>query len=207
MCIRDSDYLERGAEVNSRSDGVRRPCAAAGLAPNTTSCPRLPPHPMMNTSICGLCQGFDPRPTRRRHRAKRTRRGPIGATAAGRDPGREPIHILFDITTRPLGATPLRRAGPAAAGAVPGRWPLRGRESPQDRPPGRGAQCAFTASHECDHHRVTSLRTLVMRSVVILIDYTHISTTTAALGYLSHCLLYTSPSPRDRQKSRMPSSA
>ena len=24
---------------------------------------------------------------------------------------------------------------------------------------------------------------------------------------LSHCLLYTSPSPRDRQKSRMPSSA
>eukprot|EP01017_Pseudomicrothorax_dubius_P023221 TRINITY_DN2488_c0_g1_i3.p1 TRINITY_DN2488_c0_g1~~TRINITY_DN2488_c0_g1_i3.p1 ORF type:complete len:136 (-),score=10.75 TRINITY_DN2488_c0_g1_i3:11-418(-) len=26
-------------------------------------------------------------------------------------------------------------------------------------------------------------------------------------GYLSTCLLYTSPSPRDRQKSRMPSSA
>ena len=25
--------------------------------------------------------------------------------------------------------------------------------------------------------------------------------------YLHHCLLYTSPSPRDRQKSRMPSSA
>ena len=24
---------------------------------------------------------------------------------------------------------------------------------------------------------------------------------------ISHCLLYTSPSPRDRQKSRMPSSA
>ena len=72
------------------------------------------------------------------------------------------------------GARPL-----AASGA------LRGRESPQDRPPGRGAQCAFTASHECDHHRVTSLRTLVMRSVVILIGYTHISTTTAALGHLS----------------------
>ena len=27
------------------------------------------------------------------------------------------------------------------------------------------------------------------------------------LGYVKGCLLYTSPSPRDRQKSRMPSSA
>ena len=27
------------------------------------------------------------------------------------------------------------------------------------------------------------------------------------VGLVSHCLLYTSPSPRDRQKSRMPSSA
>ena len=29
----------------------------------------------------------------------------------------------------------------------------------------------------------------------------------AGIGYLHTCLLYTSPSPRDRQKSRMPSSA
>ena len=29
----------------------------------------------------------------------------------------------------------------------------------------------------------------------------------AGLGFLGTCLLYTSPSPRDRQKSRMPSSA
>ena len=29
----------------------------------------------------------------------------------------------------------------------------------------------------------------------------------AVFDYLSFCLLYTSPSPRDRQKSRMPSSA
>ena len=29
----------------------------------------------------------------------------------------------------------------------------------------------------------------------------------AAAGLLGGCLLYTSPSPRDRQKSRMPSSA
>ena len=27
------------------------------------------------------------------------------------------------------------------------------------------------------------------------------------VNFISHCLLYTSPSPRDRQKSRMPSSA
>ena len=30
---------------------------------------------------------------------------------------------------------------------------------------------------------------------------------TAASGTMTPCLLYTSPSPRDRQKSRMPSSA
>ena len=31
--------------------------------------------------------------------------------------------------------------------------------------------------------------------------------TVAILAAISACLLYTSPSPRDRQKSRMPSSA
>ena len=31
--------------------------------------------------------------------------------------------------------------------------------------------------------------------------------TAMSLAPLAHCLLYTSPSPRDRQKSRMPSSA
>ena len=30
---------------------------------------------------------------------------------------------------------------------------------------------------------------------------------TISTGYINDCLLYTSPSPRDRQKSRMPSSA
>ena len=39
---------------------------------------------------------------------------------------------------------PSHASGPLGAR----RWrPLRGLESPQDRPPGRGAQCAFTASH------------------------------------------------------------
>src|SRR5665213_2507977 len=36
--------------------------------------------------------------------------------------------------------------------------------------------------------------------------YHHTALVTAAHGFLT-CLLYTSPSPRDRQKSRMPSSA
>ena len=60
----------------------------------------------------------------------RTRRGPIGATAADRDPGRDPIHILFDIMTRRFGVTPLRWCGSAAAGAVPGRH-LRALSGPE----------------------------------------------------------------------------
>ena len=42
------------------------------------------------------------------------------------------------------------------------------------------------------------------------VDYTkdfYISTLMELIDYLKICLLYTSPSPRDRQKSRMPSSA
>ena len=36
---------------------------------------------------------------------------------------------------------------------------------------------------------------------------THLTTVEAAIRAAAACLLYTSPSPRDRQKSRMPSSA
>ena len=103
---------------------------------------------------------------------------------------------------RPLGATPLRRAGPAAAGAVPGRWPLRGRESPQDRPPGRGAQCAFTASNERGHRRVISLYTLLMGTVFTLIDYCHTSTTTAAFRRLSQASPRRTTRPTDLRVSR-----
>ena len=130
-----------------------------------------------------LCQGFDLRPSRRSSHVGSSSHGAFAASAADRNPGRDHICFMLEFMSRPLVATPLRQAGPAAAGAVPGRWPLRGRESPQDRPPGRGTQCAFMASHECDHHRVTSLRTLVMGSLIVLIGYAHISTTTAALGH------------------------
>ena len=38
-------------------------------------------------------------------------------------------------------------------------------------------------------------------------DVKGVMETLATIGYTWTCLLYTSPSPRDRQKSRMPSSA
>ena len=41
----------------------------------------------------------------------------------------------------------------------------------------------------------------------LMVDMAHISGLVAAGVHPSPCLLYTSPSPRDRQKSRMPSSA
>ena len=50
----------------------------------------------------------------------------------------------------------------------------------------------------------------LLRSLVIDIDNDHNTHETAervAKMYLQDCLLYTSPSPRDRTRSRMPSSA
>ena len=89
------------------------------------------------------------------------------------------------------GARPL-----AASGA------LRGRESPQDRPPGRGAQCAFTASNERGHRRVISLYTIFMGTVFTLIDYCHTSTTTAAFRRLSQASPRRTTRPTDRRVSR-----
>ena len=89
------------------------------------------------------------------------------------------------------GARPL-----AASGA------LRGRESPQDRPPGRGAQCAFTASNERGHRRVISLYTLFMGTVFTLIDYCHTSTTTAAFRRLSQASPRRTTRPTDLRVSR-----
>ena len=49
---------------------------------------------------------------------------------------------------------------------------------------------------QTDHHLVFTCANRAGLKVEILAD-----------GLLRFCLLYTSPSPRDRQKSRMPSSA
>ena len=46
-----------------------------------------------------------------------------------------------------------------------------------------------------------------VRHKMMHLDYVYSSTCPCSLELSEHCLLYTSPSPRDRQKSRMPSSA
>ena len=43
--------------------------------------------------------------------------------------------------------------------------------------------------------------------ITIDIAHGHAESVRKAIEHIKHCLLYTSPSPRDRQKSRMPSSA
>ena len=57
--------------------------------------------------------------------------------------------------------------------------------------------------------RVRLGRSLItMSGIILAIAFLmSIGTSNAVLDKLRHCLLYTSPSPRDRQKSRMPSSA
>ena len=55
-----------------------------------------------------------------------------------------------------------------------------------------------------------STSTIRLLPLVLANDYRHpvvLAKELATLDVLSGCLLYTSPSPRDRQKSRMPSSA
>ena len=55
---------------------------------------------------------------------------------------------------------------------------------------------------------IARLRSLLqLRQAFRLIDRTLVLAGLAAVATCTICLLYTSPSPRDRQKSRMPSSA
>ena len=54
--------------------------------------------------------------------------------------------------------------------------------------------------HGYDVHKLVDGRKCIIGGVDIPCDL-------GLLGHSDACLLYTSPSPRDRQKSRMPSSA
>ena len=76
------------------------------------------------------------------------------------------------------------------------------------------------ANHPYGHHRIETLATLILGSVLLAVaggilydsvqrlfdGLVSIQLGGAAFAVII-CLLYTSPSPRDRQKSRMPSSA
>ena len=86
---------------------------------------------MMSNKICMLCMWSLPRSRSAAvapigPRRVLIARCPLAASAADRNPGRDHICFMLGSMARPLGATPLRRRGSAAAGAVPGRMPLLG---------------------------------------------------------------------------------
>ena len=56
---------------------------------------------------------------------------------------------------------------------------------------------------ELNTYRVTGYRPVVGNRV----EYFRASSESQVLSYIKACLLYTSPSPRDVEESRMPSSA
>ena len=66
----------------------------------------------------------------------------------------------------------------------------------------RGFYCMWMAEHHFQHEGYECIPNLILMGV-------HLAGQTRNLKFDKHqtCLLYTSPSPRDRQKSRMPSSA
>ena len=109
------DSRPRSGQRPGTAPAAAGPSRRRGVAPRSLA---MDPSIKHMWSLPGFRSAAD---AARGHRAMRTRRGPIGATAADRDPGRDYTHILFDIMTRHFGATPLRRRGSAAAGAVPGR--------------------------------------------------------------------------------------
>ena len=67
---------------------------------------------------------------------------------------------------------------------------------------------AFTRSERIllDHQKLKRMSAVDLRDLIR--DVLHNPEFNASeVDHYMHCLLYTSPSPRDRQKSRMPSSA
>ena len=60
---------------------------------------------------------------------------------------------------------------------------------------------------ELDHFKKNKFKRLTLKDVITNKDYVMIVSTNAGLWAYNVCLLYTSPSPRDRTRCRMPSSA
>ena len=61
--------------------------------------------------------------------------------------------------------------------------------------------------HGCTHHVIPDRIEAATYVLASTITGGEITLQNASIDHLGACLLYTSPSPRDRQKSRMPSSA
>ena len=59
----------------------------------------------------------------------------------------------------------------------------------------------------CEGYAVTNIQATVTGTGPFVLDYTLDGVANTVNSALSPCLLYTSPSPRDRTRSRMPSSA
>ena len=53
----------------------------------------------------------------------------------------------------------------------------------------------------------SAVAALLLKKQGAIVEAIHMTNWEDDKGYCNACLLYTSPSPRDRQKSRMPSSA
>ena len=98
-------------------------------------------------------------------------------------------YLPFFATLKPQSKCHVPRPGPALAAFVrAGSCVPRCREN-EERPTGAGEKRGNANSNTCVHSNTRG------------------SSPRWADARLSSCLLYTSPSPRDRQKSRMPSSA
>ena len=64
------------------------------------------------------------------------------------------------------------------------------------------------AEYNSDEERLTAIMDFLKRNQrTILLIFSAVFFTAITSVTVNSCLLYTSPSPRDRQKSRMPSSA
>ena len=127
--------------------------------------------------------------------------------------------LKYDIVTRPHSAQP-RHAGIDAKHAkevnsfTASRVERLGPEYAFKSEPLYGVREAKTLYLESGHHKLKEVMKIAAVSTVPCLeleydDNERTDGTCAREAFLqfSTCLLYTSPSPRDRQKSRMPSSA